>query len=162
MLQLSKLMLALRNIQNPSTSQITDLLHHTRRLSFILHASRKRDSAMIPSMTLLRTARILFPLRPASVPTARCFSALTAPTGSAARRPMMLAASREVQKSISEQVRGMKVRSSVKKLCEGCKVRLDVSSSISAEMAIGSREFLGCFGGVGLMQMRLIYEFYME
>lgn len=31
----------------------------------------------------------------------------------------------EVQKQIGEQVRGMKVRSSVKKLCEGCKVCLN-------------------------------------
>lgn len=44
---------------------------------------------------------------------------------------MALAASREVQKNISEQVRGMKVRSSVKKLCEGCKVRFGVTSSLS-------------------------------
>lgn len=29
----------------------------------------------------------------------------------------------EVVKGVQEQVRGMKVRSSVKKLCEGCKVR---------------------------------------
>jgi hypothetical protein len=28
----------------------------------------------------------------------------------------------EIQKGIAEQVRGMKVRSSVKKLCSGCKV----------------------------------------
>lgn len=41
---------------------------------------------------------------------------------------MLLATSREVQKSVGEQVRGMKVRSAVKKLCEGCKVRLVVIS----------------------------------
>jgi hypothetical protein len=28
-----------------------------------------------------------------------------------------------VAKGVQEQIRGMKVRSSVKKLCEGCKVR---------------------------------------
>lgn len=28
----------------------------------------------------------------------------------------------EVERKVGEQVRGMKVRSSVKKLCEGCKV----------------------------------------
>lgn len=39
---------------------------------------------------------------------------------------MLLVGSREVQKGIAEQVRGMKVRSSVKKLCEGCKVRLAI------------------------------------
>jgi len=53
----------------------------------------------------------------------RCFSAFTTQTGIAARRPMLVATSREAQKGLAEQVRGMKVRSSVKKLCEGCKVR---------------------------------------
>lgn len=37
---------------------------------------------------------------------------------------MLIFGSREINKGIAEQVRGMKVRSSVKKLCEGCKVRL--------------------------------------
>lgn len=36
-------------------------------------------------------------------------------------------AARPLQAGVQEQVRGMKVRSSVKKLCEGCKVCLRVS-----------------------------------
>ena len=83
---------------------------------------------MLPSTTLLRTARVLFPsLRQSAHQTSqRCYSALTAQTGIAARRPMLVTGSREAQKGIAEQVRGMKVRSSVKKLCEGCKVRFAV------------------------------------
>ncbi|KIM97484.1 hypothetical protein OIDMADRAFT_130615 [Oidiodendron maius Zn] len=75
------------------------------------------------STTLLRTARVLFPSVRQSAPktSQRCYSALTAQTGIAARRPMLVTGSREAQKGIAEQVRGMKVRSSVKKLCEGCK-----------------------------------------
>ncbi|PSS15336.1 hypothetical protein M430DRAFT_59941 [Amorphotheca resinae ATCC 22711] len=81
---------------------------------------------MIPSTSLLRTARVLFPTVRTSTPTisssTRYFSALTsASTQNALRRPTLLAGLREVQNGISEQVRGMKVRSSVKKLCEGCK-----------------------------------------
>lgn len=37
---------------------------------------------------------------------------------------------------VTEQVRGMKVRASVKKLCEGCKVRL-------ALVSFGGRGFVG-------------------
>jgi len=47
------------------------------------------------------------------------------------RRPTLLAGpSREIQKGIAEQMRGMKVRSSVKKLCEGCRVRFICFASL--------------------------------
>lgn len=36
-------------------------------------------------------------------------------------------ATTEVKKQVGEQVRGMKVRSSIKKFCEGCKVSVCVS-----------------------------------
>jgi hypothetical protein len=38
----------------------------------------------------------------------------------------------EVVKGVQEQVRGMKVRSSVKKLCEGCKVCLFSTCTLQA------------------------------
>lgn len=42
-------------------------------------------------------------------------------SGSGLQRPT-LAVAAVAQKAAQEQVRGMKVRSSVKKMCEGCKV----------------------------------------
>ncbi|KAH8779447.1 ribosomal protein L36-domain-containing protein [Hyaloscypha finlandica] len=73
---------------------------------------------MLPSATILRTARVLFPsfsspLRHAATP--RTFTNLTSQT---LRRPQLIPSSTN---GVQEQVRGMKVRSSVKKLCEGCK-----------------------------------------
>ena len=91
-----------------------------------------REREMMPSTTLLRTARVLFPsFRPTTHPTSRCFSSFTSTPSIMARRPTLLTGSREMQKGIAEQVRGMKVRSSVKKLCEGCKVRFLYFVSVS-------------------------------
>ncbi|KAE9366674.1 hypothetical protein N431DRAFT_445383 [Stipitochalara longipes BDJ] len=83
---------------------------------------------MLPSTTLLRTARVLFPsfsrsittlstpLRQATTTSTRSFSCLNTPAAHVMRRPTM-----RIAGGVQEQVRGMKVRSSVKKLCEGCK-----------------------------------------
>ncbi|KAH9223003.1 ribosomal protein L36-domain-containing protein [Leptodontidium sp. 2 PMI_412] len=94
---------------------------------------------MIPSTSLLRTARVVFPsIRQCTAQCARnttnsaaatrAFSALSLTS----TRPNILAKAavkgqigKEMQKAVVGsalgQVRGMKVRSSVKKLCEGCK-----------------------------------------
>jgi hypothetical protein len=98
---------------------------------------------MIPATSLFRTARVLFPrlskgsTNSTTLTSSRTFSCLT--TGG--RRPNFLAGMRGsafggygkgmgmvgakevLGQKAGEQVRGMKVRSSVKKLCEGCKVR---------------------------------------
>ena len=86
----------------------------------------ERAFEMLPSTTILRTARVLFPSslsRSITIPlrqpiTARTFTSLTSQS---LRRPQLLPSSTN---GVQEQVRGMKVRSSVKKLCEGCKVCL--------------------------------------
>jgi large subunit ribosomal protein L36 len=91
------------------------------------HHNPPNTETMIPSLSLLRTARVLFPtfrtattLLSRSVPTSsRTITQLTT-TSQCLRRPTILAT--QAQKGVQEQVRGMKVRSSVKKLCEGCKV----------------------------------------
>ncbi|KAF8856011.1 hypothetical protein BDZ45DRAFT_715522 [Acephala macrosclerotiorum] len=83
---------------------------------------------MIPSTSILRTARVLFPtfaIRPATTcTTLRSFTSVAA----ASRRPTIGSngvigrlMGGEMGKAVGEQVRGMKVRSSVKKMCEGCK-----------------------------------------
>jgi len=77
---------------------------------------------MLPTTSLFRTARVLFPsiLRQAPTTTsARTFTHLTT-SPQTLRRPTL----RLTQQNggIGAQIRGMKVRSSVKKLCEGCKV----------------------------------------
>ncbi|PMD31428.1 hypothetical protein L207DRAFT_441836 [Hyaloscypha variabilis F] len=85
---------------------------------------------MLPTTTLLRTARVLFPSlsRPTTISplrqsttllqsSSRTFSALSNSCRSSALwRPTV-----RIGGAVQEQVRGMKVRSSVKKLCEGCK-----------------------------------------
>ncbi|KAH8816406.1 ribosomal protein L36-domain-containing protein [Xylogone sp. PMI_703] len=76
---------------------------------------------MAPTM-LLRSAQLLlstFRTSTFSVPASQQFSSLTKTYGM--RRPRLPVGYVTTQKSIGEQVRGMKVRSSVKKLCEGCK-----------------------------------------
>ncbi|PMD24498.1 hypothetical protein NA56DRAFT_677574 [Hyaloscypha hepaticicola] len=84
---------------------------------------------MIPTLSILRTARVLFPSfsRPilsstsslqATIASSRTFSALS---WGNAKRPQLRLQGEVVGKGLQEQVRGMKVRSSVKKLCEGCK-----------------------------------------
>jgi large subunit ribosomal protein L36 len=56
-------------------------------------------------------------------PTRALSSVALAKTAAATTRPTAVAAVTKVDMSVvTEQVRGMKVRSSVKKLCEGCKV----------------------------------------
>ncbi|KAF5878781.1 putative dienelactone hydrolase family protein [Botrytis fragariae] len=86
-----------------------------------------RINKMIPSTMFLRTARMVFPafarVQSTQLAGARCFASMQM-----AKRPT-LALMEKVKESASlgasgkgaEQVRGMKVRSSVKKLCEGCK-----------------------------------------
>ncbi|KAI9641052.1 hypothetical protein NHQ30_010480 [Ciborinia camelliae] len=82
---------------------------------------------MIHSTMFLRTARMIFPAfaRVQNAPSigSRCFASLQI-----AKRPtvaLMARAKESLGLGLSgkgvEQVRGMKVRSSVKKLCEGCK-----------------------------------------
>lgn len=77
------------------------------------------------SISFLRTARIVLPsLRPifstSSACSSRRFSCLSSvPHSLQLSRPTLLPA---IKNGVQEQVRGMKVRSSVKKLCEGCKV----------------------------------------
>lgn len=100
----------------------------------------RTTAKMIPSTSLLRTARVVFPsIRQCTAQCARnttnsaaatrAFSALSLTS----TRPNILAKAavkgqigKEMQKAVVGsalgQVRGMKVRSSVKKLCEGCKV----------------------------------------
>jgi large subunit ribosomal protein L36 len=83
-------------------------------------------------MSLLRTARVLFPRLSSTTATSastntRAFTCLS----QSARRPNLISLGGygKVEAKLGgyggaqEQVRGMKVRSSVKKLCEGCKVR---------------------------------------
>ncbi|RQM08839.1 hypothetical protein DH86_00002977 [Scytalidium sp. 3C] len=80
------------------------------------------SSIMAPTM-LLRSARVLFSTFQSSTQFAagssRSFSQLR--TINALHRPILTTGFGAVQKTIGDQVRGMKVRSSVKKLCEGCK-----------------------------------------
>ncbi|KAI9052008.1 hypothetical protein LZ554_004262 [Drepanopeziza brunnea f. sp. 'monogermtubi'] len=104
-------------IPRPSTSSF-----------FLLRAAAAAARALLPSsaITPLRSSSSIWLL-----PAARTFANLTAAT--AARRPMVGgimgkemgvgagAGGRMVGMGGMEQVRGMKVRSSVKKLCEGCK-----------------------------------------
>jgi large subunit ribosomal protein L36 len=88
----------------------------------------------MPPTHLLRSARTRFTTILASAnhttilpsTTLRYFSCLTSSATQSLRRSTAVqsiaeAGTREIQKSVGEQVRGMKVRSSVKKLCEGCK-----------------------------------------
>ncbi|PBP16790.1 hypothetical protein BUE80_DR012477 [Diplocarpon rosae] len=82
---------------------------------------------MMLATPLLRAVRVFSPKLPQSTKLVftRTFSAFAA----AVRRPKMLAGTAlkqstsliEIKTSVGGQVRGMKVRSSVKKLCEGCK-----------------------------------------
>ena len=61
----------------------------------------------------------------APTPTRALSSAVLAKTAAATTRPTAMAAvTTKAADVATEQVRGMKVRSSVKKLCEGCKVCL--------------------------------------
>ncbi|KAH8594694.1 ribosomal protein L36-domain-containing protein [Bisporella sp. PMI_857] len=78
---------------------------------------------MIPATTFLRTARMLFRPSIASAPT-RCFSSFMPQSNTNTLRRVGLNGAGVAQRSITDQIgqiRGMKVRSSVKKLCEGCK-----------------------------------------
>lgn len=83
---------------------------------------------MIPPTMFLRTARTIFPafarVQNTQLAGARCFASMQM-----AKRPTLAlmerakeGASLSASGKGAEQVRGMKVRSSVKKLCEGCKV----------------------------------------
>jgi len=79
---------------------------------------------MLPATSILRTVRVLFPsfsspLRQATSTSSRSFTCLTT-SSQMLRRPTIQML--EHNGKIGEQIRGMKVRSSVKKLCEGCKV----------------------------------------
>ncbi|KAG9240453.1 ribosomal protein L36-domain-containing protein [Calycina marina] len=77
---------------------------------------------MILGTTLLRTARLLFH-SPIAIST-QCLSSFTTSSTTAALRSAGLAGANVAQRSIGDQIgqiRGMKIRSSVKKLCEGCK-----------------------------------------
>ena len=58
----------------------------------------------------------------ALAPTRALSSVALAKTAAATTRPMAVATATKAVDVVNEQVRGMKVRSSVKKLCEGCKV----------------------------------------
>ncbi len=78
--------------------------------------------------SLLRTARLLrfpFPWKVSTPSSITCIQQRSLSTStfytalSALRRPVSVAKSENI---VGEQVRGMKTRSSVKKLCEGCKV----------------------------------------
>jgi hypothetical protein len=73
-----------------------------------------------------------------------------AKTAAATTRPTAVAVVKTADVAM-EQVRGMKVRSSVKKLCEGCKVRFSVARLFFGEMGRG-----GCLEGRGLMRYSLL------
>ncbi|KAJ8070639.1 hypothetical protein OCU04_001010 [Sclerotinia nivalis] len=83
---------------------------------------------MIPSTMFLRTARMVFPAF-ARVQNTQSIGSRYFASMQMAKRPTVALMER-VKESLGwglsgrgqEQVRGMKVRSSVKKLCEGCKV----------------------------------------
>ena len=101
---------------------------------------RLQPPPTMAQQVFLRTARtFLTAVRPASqslhiyrasIPS-RCLSNTALSTTSVRRPTIRMNASvvaavtsrMEVVKGVQEQARGMKVRSSVKKLCEGCKVR---------------------------------------
>lgn len=81
---------------------------------------------MIPATSLLRIARVFFPIfRPARSAAATCTRTFTALASSrnALRPRLKIGGAENGAKAVAEQVRGMKTRSSVKKMCEGCKVR---------------------------------------
>ncbi|CAD6447822.1 29e25fa7-a8d4-4eb4-a0a1-e6adb4120712 [Sclerotinia trifoliorum] len=83
---------------------------------------------MIPSTMFLRTARMVFlpfaRVQNSHLIGSRCFASMHM-----AKRPTTAALMERAKEGLGlglsgkggEQVRGMKVRSSVKKLCEGCK-----------------------------------------
>ena len=117
---------------------------------------------MQPSTFLLRTARILFPsLKPTlSLSTAsRAFSVLSAQT---LRRPAIVQkwvgqSSESGVKVVAEQTRGMVVRSSVKKMCPGCKVCFDGTFSFCDRGEIWSESmFREGWGEEGRVQVVVI------
>ena len=119
---------------------------------------------MQPSAFLLRTARILFPsLKPTlSLSTAsRAFSVLSAQT---LRRPAIVQkwvgqGSESGVKVVAEQTRGMVVRSSVKKMCPGCKVCFDGTFSFCDRGEIWSESmFREGWGEEGRVQVVVIVD----
>lgn len=104
-----------------------------------INAAHLRLFATMVQQALLRTARTFLTVAcPASKSSNTCrafmtsrFASSTAINTSSLRRPasgmdssvaVAVAGRMGVVNGVQEQVRGMKVRSSVKKLCEGCKV----------------------------------------
>lgn len=107
-----------KRLNRPGDTQILLRPPHTkaRMLPRLLLTAR---SALRPSACLTKCVapRAAAPLS----------TAVLAKTAAATTRPTATSAVVVVKKGVdgvTEQVRGMKVRASVKKLCEGCKVRL--------------------------------------
>ncbi|OBT87651.1 hypothetical protein VE02_02723 [Pseudogymnoascus sp. 03VT05] len=77
---------------------------------------------MLPRLLLSARSALRPSLSKCVAPTRALSSIALAKTAAATTRPTAVAVAKKVDMSVvTEQVRGMKVRSSVKKLCEGCK-----------------------------------------
>lgn len=139
-ISLAQLRIATTNV-NSITYLILSSSSFLRATAISTEEAPVTASKMAPQTLLLRRATIVFrslqSLNPSTsacgASTARCLSQMTLASRIVCR-PTIGEASRAVEgtkavmvNSILEQVRGMKVRSSVKKLCEGCKVRLTAS-----------------------------------
>lgn len=78
---------------------------------------------MLPRLLLSARSALRPSLTKCVAPTRALSSVALAKTAAATTRPTAAVVVKTADVAM-EQVRGMKVRSSVKKLCEGCKVRL--------------------------------------
>lgn len=80
---------------------------------------------MLPRLLLSARGALRPSLSKCVAPTRALSSVALAKTAAATTRPVAVMGldAKKTAAVVTEQVRGMKVRSSVKKLCEGCKVR---------------------------------------